>query len=654
MGLVLNTNIGAIQAQRALTESRSEMESAMERLSTGSRINSAADDAAGLAMVERMNSQIRGLTMATKNANDGIALIRTVENALVEVSGMLQRMRELAVQSANATNSATERAFADNELNSLQLEISRVSANTRYNGTQVLNGTFSAKSLQVGTMSGEEINFTIDSVESALLGAYIMVGESSAGAYTPATATTAGYTSTTNFTDDADDISIVGNGKTRTIDIAANDSAKDIARKINSVAGATTVFAQARTYLHVASSSATSENYQLSINGTSTASFSISKNDVTDAVAKINAIHTTTGVMASATTENKILLSDSDGDDVIVRNGAAGTNITVAGVKSDGVTEAGSVRTLAASGAEVAKVDVADVYAAYLKWYNSGSPAATGAIQTTFNGDTVTLVLDHSAADAGSTSTTLGNNITAANFAARFALAYNAHSGSTNSTAAAGSADGATSSGKVITFTQTNIGSFDDLNGLTVGIDLDTSSVAYSTATKADNSTSVVETSHAELVAGAAASTATDTTKVVGTLRMTSSNGYTVTQTNGGTEDTWFADGTTTAALESVAVVDISTQIGASYSIATIDGALEIVSGMRGSLGTLQNRLDYSVSNLMKVTEYTIGARSRIQDADFAAETSRLAKAQVLQQAGAAMLSQANASTDIVLQVLRG
>ena len=121
MGMVLNTNIGAIQAQRAIAESREEMESAMERLSTGKRINSAADDAAGLAMVERMNSQIRGLTMATKNANDGIALIRTVENALVEVSGMLQRMRELSVQSANATVSATERAAANNELNQLQL-----------------------------------------------------------------------------------------------------------------------------------------------------------------------------------------------------------------------------------------------------------------------------------------------------------------------------------------------------------------------------------------------------------------------------------------------------------------------------------------------------------------------------------------------------
>ena len=149
-----------------------------------------------------------------------------------------------------------------------------------------------------------------------------------------------------------------------------------------------------------------------------------------------------------------------------------------------------------------------------------------------------------------------------------------------------------------------------------------------------------------------AANGGNDTTQVVGTLRLSSSSGFTVTQTNG-SSDTFFADGTATAALESVGVIDISTQIGASYSIATIDGALERVSGMRGSLGTLQNRLDYSVSNLMKVTEYTIGARSRIEDADFAAETSRLAKAQVLQQAGASMLSQANASTEIVLQVLR-
>ena len=257
------------------------------------------------------------------------------------------------------------------------------------------------------------------------------------------------------------------------------------------------MFAQARTFANLASSNATSENYQISINGTQTAAFAISSNDVSDAVAKINAVFSTTGVMASATTENKVLLTDSDGDDVIIANDSSGTSLTVQAVGNDGVT---------------------------------------------------------------------------AQSASAIALA---------------------------------------------------------------------------------ASTGNNTTQVLGTLRMSSSSGFTVTQTNG-SSDTFFADGTATAELESVGVIDISTQIGASYSIATIDGALERVSGMRGSLGTLQNRLDYSVSNLMKVTEYTIGARSRIEDADFAAETSRLAKAQVLQQAGASMLSQANASTEIVLQVLRG
>ena len=340
-------------------------------------------------------------------------------------------------------------------------------------------------------MSGEEITF-VESVESSLLGAYTIVGENNLSAYTAA----ASYTNTANETDDADDITIVGNGNSRTIDVSANDTAKDIAKKINSVAGATTVFAQARTFAHLASGSATAASYQISINGTETAAFSISSNEVSDAVAKINAVSATTGVMASATTENQVLLTDADGDDIVIANSSAGTDLTIKAVGNDGTTE------------------------------QSGSAISLAAAS--------------------------GN----------------------------------------------------------------------------------------------------DTTLVTGTLRLSSSSGFTLNQTNG-SSDTFFADSIQTATLQSVGDIDISTQLGASYSIATIDGALESVSSMRGSLGTLQNRLDYSVSNLMKVTEYTIGARSRIEDADFAAETSRLAKAQVLQQAGASMLSQANASTDIVLQVLR-
>ena len=225
MGMVLNTNIGAIQAQRALNESRKDMEKAMERLATGSRINGAADDAAGLAMVERMNTQIRGLTMATRNANDGIALIRTVENALVEVSGMLQRMRELAVQSSSDTNTSSERAFANNEFNQLQLEISRVSLNTRYNGAQVLNGSFSAKSLQVGTQSGETLEFSIGNVESTQLGAYVIEGKN--------TAALAGNSGVdpTNAATAAQDITITSGTLTRVIDVELNDTAKLVAKK---------------------------------------------------------------------------------------------------------------------------------------------------------------------------------------------------------------------------------------------------------------------------------------------------------------------------------------------------------------------------------------------------------------------------------------
>ena len=142
---------------------------------------------------------------------------------------------------------------------------------------------------------------------------------------------------------------------------------------------------------------------------------------------------------------------------------------------------------------------------------------------------------------------------------------------------------------------------------------------------------------------------------VLGTLRLTSSSEFSVNLADSSTSaNEWFLDADTPATLNTVGEVDVRSRIKASDAIAVIDGAIQKISGMRGGLGTLQNRLDYTVSNLMKVTEYTTGARSRIQDADFAAETARLAKAQVLQQAGAAMLSQANASTDVILQIIRG
>ena len=151
------------------------MELAMERLSTGQRINSAADDAAGLAMVERMNSQIRGLTMATKNAHDGIALLRTVENALVEVSGMLQRMRELALQASNGTTTSTDRNYLSAEYANLLTEIDRIAENTQWNGKTILNHTSTASSTfayQVGANGGQTIAVDFGNMTDTVSGVF--------------------------------------------------------------------------------------------------------------------------------------------------------------------------------------------------------------------------------------------------------------------------------------------------------------------------------------------------------------------------------------------------------------------------------------------------------------------------------------------------
>jgi len=169
MSIVVNTNIGSLNAQRSLAESSRELSTAMERLSSGKKINSAADDAAGFAIAERMTAQVRGLNMATKNANDGLAMLATIENATNDVTDMLQRIRELAVQAANDTNGTQDRTYLQNEVDSLVAEINRVSTDTVYNDSVVLDGNLSG-SLQVGTASGQVIDFAIDSIDATTLG----------------------------------------------------------------------------------------------------------------------------------------------------------------------------------------------------------------------------------------------------------------------------------------------------------------------------------------------------------------------------------------------------------------------------------------------------------------------------------------------------
>ena len=160
MAAIINTNVISLNAQRNLNSSQNALATTLQRLSSGLRINSAKDDAAGLAISERMTSQIKGLNQAVRNANDGISMSQTAEGALGEIGNNLQRIRELAVQSRNASNSSSDRTALNNEVQQLKSEIDRVASTTAFNGIKLIDGSFTNQSFQVGANVGETINIT--------------------------------------------------------------------------------------------------------------------------------------------------------------------------------------------------------------------------------------------------------------------------------------------------------------------------------------------------------------------------------------------------------------------------------------------------------------------------------------------------------------
>src|SRR5210317_2274414 len=172
MALTVNTNVSALNAQRSTLDSQNEMASAMERLASGKRINSARDDAAGLAIAARMENQISGLNQAVRNANDAISLVQTAEGALQETTNILQRIRELSIQSAGGAPSNADRVNLHKEVEQLQEELGRIANTTRFNGEILLNGTFHDKDFQIGQTNNEEISVSIGDLRPERIGAY--------------------------------------------------------------------------------------------------------------------------------------------------------------------------------------------------------------------------------------------------------------------------------------------------------------------------------------------------------------------------------------------------------------------------------------------------------------------------------------------------
>ena len=327
MTMFINTNISSIQSQNSLRTSGARLATAMERLSSGVRINAAKDDAAGLAITTRMTAEIKGLAGAMRNANDGVSLTQTAEGALESINNNLQRIRELAVQSSNATNSATDRQYLHNEARQLVDEIDRVAANSSFNGIKLLDGTFEGKDLQVGSGNGDNdrITLSIAKASSDSLGVSMKNSFS-----TPSNSNAQPVDATKKFSEVDGHLSINGInvGDTTNDGVSFQNAAGSAIAKasaINAVSGQTGVWATVGAASQTYTSTDATGPFELTVNGVKVSGSTSGVDDITNAseiAAAFNAKSPQTGVTAAVTGDGKYILTAADGRNIDIVVGA--------------------------------------------------------------------------------------------------------------------------------------------------------------------------------------------------------------------------------------------------------------------------------------------------------------------------------------------
>jgi len=361
MAISVNTNVTSMKAQSNLNGANNGLKTSMERLASGLRINSAKDDAAGLQISNRMTSQINGIGVAMRNANDGISIAQTAEGAMQESTNILQRMRDLSLQSANGSNSASDRAAMQKEVNSLQEELTRIAETTSFGNQKLLDGSYGTQSFQVGANANETINVSLISVGAADIGNYSTKASGTAnGDYGY------GFAATTANGVAGSSVGLTQNGKTTNVTVAAADTALEAAAKINKAG--TGVKATAQTVVEANITTAFTGTGSLTMNVTDgTTSYAVDLTNVADndSLTKlINASSGETGV--SAKLENgKVNITSSSGQDIgftttvgtagtmalnnLSSGVATGTAGAVSGAAAASITAAGSVKLSSAS-----------------------------------------------------------------------------------------------------------------------------------------------------------------------------------------------------------------------------------------------------------------------------------------------------------------
>jgi flagellin len=628
MPQVINTNIASLNAQRNLNASQSEANTALERLSSGLRINSAKDDAAGLAISERFQSQIAGLNQAQRNANDGISLAQTAEGAMDEITNNLQRIRELAVQSANATNSISDRQALNQEVQQRIEEINRIAAQTSFNGLKVLDGTFATQTFQVGANTGETIAISGLDSRGSQIGSIINQSNNLGISIVENPSPTVTTTNESGLTFGGPDISGSVTINDVTVNIATQSYADPaaLAGQIGDLLSGDVANVPPLTPDQLAAVA----DIQVGVDGDSL-TFTSSRDGAVDATVDLNS--------ASAP--------------------AAGVTDATATVTEDGGTQSFNIGT---------------------GFYFSDS--ATGQITITGQNSGNPITFDFSGVtDSTSFIQAINDGMSDANVPATFtATGYDSASGNLTFTNTAAASSGAND----IAITDLDLSD----NG-TPAIDFDqTLEIAGQTGVslidafeRGDEIDFQVDLNGQVInIQGA-----TSLNDVIGQVNAKSNETGISANLNARNNDIVFSsqfgeeftiavnadidgDGSFTGAVDlsqtiagtaadnTIAVneVDISTPEGADLAMIAIDYAIDTINGFRAELGAVQNRFESTIANLATASENLSASNSRIRDADFAAESAELARTQVLQQAGLSVLAQANARPQQVLQLLQG
>jgi flagellin len=743
MGMTINTNIPSLNAQRNLGKSQGMLQSSLQRLSSGLRINGAKDDAAGLAISNRMGSQIRGLNQAIRNANDGISLAQTAEGALQETTNILQRIRELSIQAANDTNSSSDRASLQAEVNQLQQELTRIAETTTFNGKKLLEGSFATGQFQVGAEANQTISFSIDSAKATDIGSNTLETTNDTGIEASTrqgvfttngsevgkTVVAASGTTDNGLTGEVLTVRDANGDSVGTVTVAEDEEVSTVASDLSDLGSFVTASGYNQVTIlssHANTTNDTDSDQELEINGTNLGVLDFT--DADDIAEAINGDSTLQGDGVFAISDGSdVVVYNNTGDDITVENLNGGQDdavIVVQGLDGAGPhdvddaevsTSAGKMQVVLAQGytietsvddqlltdegAETAvettavgytdgtvgnavgaqKLTIVGPEGSNAEDIDIEANSTAAGIATAVNAETAntgvkataltTATLSDISADGTVSFDLFGTNDTAVSVSATvttgnlnsLAKAINDVSGQTGITAElSGSNDEITltqASGediKVVNFSHSAAVDAHDQSSSAVedsgsGIDWDGTEVSMMVTGNEGEAVSLYD---------GGTKTDLDSTVVGGKVVFSASGDFNITSDidktdAGGSIFEVPASSANTSELNTVSNIDISTVAGATDAITTVDGALDQVDSIRGGLGAIQNRFETTISNLQSVSENLEAARSRILDADFAAETAAMTKAQIMQQAGTAMLAQANMLPQTVLSLLQ-